>query len=176
MHVGCLGVFLGALAGWLYVCAAWEGSVKCKITPRELQITPTGAMPPKVDAHAMPPVAMEVPGIGNVWWHRGKGAKGEVDISVLPFRIAMDWSPKSGGKNFAGLPTAQLLDEFIQWYLADRAAAKKHPCLYEMIEDLAVTPTHLGVSSWLRSFGGAGRGAVKCNSPPRELQITAGGA
>ncbi len=60
------------------------------------------------------------------------------------FRIAMDWSPKSGGKNYAGLPTAESLDAFIRWYLADRAAAKAHPCMYEVIEDLAVTPTRRG--------------------------------
>ena len=93
---------------------------------------------------------MEVPGIGTVMWQRGTGAKAAVDVTALPFRLAMDWSPKSGGKNFAGLPTASSLEAFIQWYIADRADAKAPPCLYEMIEDLDVTPTRLGVRSVVR--------------------------
>ena len=89
---------------------------------------------------------MNIPGLGTVMWHRGKGAKECVDITDLPVRIAMDWSPTSGGKNYAGLPSAPSLRVFIKWYLADRVAAKAPPCLYEVIEDLVATPTRLGVS------------------------------
>jgi len=70
-------------------------------------------MPPA--APALPQVPMEVPGVGTVMWHRGKGAMVAVDIMALPFRLAMEWSPKSGGKNFAGLHTVSSLEAFIQW-------------------------------------------------------------
>ena len=94
---------------------------------------------------ALPPAPMLVPGVGTVMWQRGTGAKDRVDIDALPYRIAMDWSPKSGGKNFAGLQTAEDLATFIVWYNSDARRGHGPPCVYEIIEDLNNTPTWLGV-------------------------------
>ena len=60
---------------------------------------------------------MARPEVGDVIWHRGKGATICFDAS-LPILVAMDYNPKSGGKKFAGL-----------------AASNEFPCMHEVLQD-----------------------------------------
>ena len=103
-------------------------------------------MAPLADFPALEPVTWHVPGVGEVIWHRGKGAKSRVDAS-LPILVAMDWSPKSGGKNYAGLVSPAAFEKLVGWYIADCTAKNKVPCMYEVIQDFNASPTRLGVSA-----------------------------